>query len=248
MHIFEKAGLGKAPYTYLGCVDTGRTSSSCQFCNTGIRYLFKLESADKKVFIVGSDCIYKTNDTTLVKTVKKARREIIRKKAEEERQKKYEDAKAQREQILKEKIENFYKENETITYVFDWAKNSTGTPLNIINKVNTWGNLTEKQIELLCSLYYDAHKIKTPCPKGKVTIEGTIVSLKWQDYMLKPTQKMLVETKEGFRVFGTVPGNLEKLVKGDRVRFVATVNSSHQDETFGFYTRPTKAEYLGASE
>lgn len=74
MHIFESAGLGKAPYTFIGiekrtyqaCYGAPvQPGSSCMFCSTGIVYLFWLRSADGKKFFVGSDCIMKSGDAGL---------------------------------------------------------------------------------------------------------------------------------------------------------------------------------------
>lgn len=53
-HMFEVAGLGKAPYTFDGVETTH--GSTCQFCSTAIIYRFWLISADGKRFFVGSDC------------------------------------------------------------------------------------------------------------------------------------------------------------------------------------------------
>jgi hypothetical protein len=58
---------------------------------------------------------------------------------------------------------------------------------------------------------------------------------------------MIIETKEGYRVFGTVPANLENLVVGDCVRFVANIKPSEKDPNFGFFSRPSKTEYLGSA-
>src|ERR1019366_8550255 len=80
VHLFETAGLGKAPYKYLGCEvlrgpltlpdgtqvgSFGQPMGSCCYCSTGIAYLFWLESTDGRKFFVGSDCIYKSGDAGL---------------------------------------------------------------------------------------------------------------------------------------------------------------------------------------
>jgi hypothetical protein len=80
IHVFEKAGLGKAPYQFLGvttCIGPidlgnghtvggfGQPMGSCQYCSTGIAYLFWLKSADGRKFYVGSDCIFKSGDAGL---------------------------------------------------------------------------------------------------------------------------------------------------------------------------------------
>jgi hypothetical protein len=52
---------------------------------------------------------------------------------------------------------------------------------------------------------------------------------------------MLVKDDRGFRVYGTVPGDIIGVANGDRVRFDAAVEPSKDDPKFGFYKRPTKA-------
>jgi hypothetical protein len=78
-HIFETAGLGKAPYKFLrvevsrGPIFFGNTQvgsygqpmACCQFCGTSICYKFWLRSSDGLTFYVGSDCIYKSGDLGL---------------------------------------------------------------------------------------------------------------------------------------------------------------------------------------
>jgi hypothetical protein len=74
MHVFEAAGLGKAPYKFLGIQKRTyqahysapvQPGASCMFCSTGIVYLFWLRSTDNKTFFVGSDCIMKSGDAGL---------------------------------------------------------------------------------------------------------------------------------------------------------------------------------------
>lgn len=92
VHVFETAGLGKAPFKFvevrelrgpLKIMDkngnwTGEESGSpgqpmgcCKFCSQGIAICCFIESADGKRFMVGSDCVEKTGDRGLgkVKTV-----------------------------------------------------------------------------------------------------------------------------------------------------------------------------------
>ncbi len=67
-HPFERAGLGIAPFQFVGMSEsfirhpdgTTQAGSSCQYCSTGIRYLFHIKSADGRTFYVGSDCVEKT--------------------------------------------------------------------------------------------------------------------------------------------------------------------------------------------
>jgi hypothetical protein len=245
IHLFEKSGLGQAPYRYLGCEDTGKCSTSCQYCCTGIRYKFYLQSKDGKNFFVGSDCIYKSGDEHLTTIVKAERQRLAKEKREAKKKQTLEERQARREAILKEKIESFCKENQSILHILDWARNSQGIALSLINNLNTWGSLTEKQIELLCKLYHNSQKVSTNCPQGKFTIEGTIQSFKQVDgFYGGTTLKMIVDSIEGYRVFGTVPAKLKNPVEGDCVRFVAEIYPSNSDPTFGFFSRPSKVEQL----
>lgn len=85
IHRFEHAGLGKAPFRFTGTVtekvfcvpgEMPKAGSSCDYCGTGIRYEFWVESADAKVFKVGCDCIHKTEDRGLIKQISVAERKL----------------------------------------------------------------------------------------------------------------------------------------------------------------------------
>ena len=80
-------------------------------------------------------------------------------------------------------------------------------------------------------------------------VEGTVVSHKWQhsDYYGE-THKMLVKQDDDNKVWVTVPESIETAeyedLKGQRVRFFATVTRSDKDDHFGIAKRPTKGEVL----
>ena len=78
VHPFELAGLGKAPFQYVGFEHRTFQASpdapvqcggSCQYCGTGITNFFFIESSDGKKFHVGCDCVEKTGDKKLIKIV-----------------------------------------------------------------------------------------------------------------------------------------------------------------------------------
>lgn len=91
-------------------------------------------------------------------------------------------------------------------------------------------------------------------PAGRTTITGVIVSVKAEEtfytYSGGVTLKMLVETDEGFRLWGTMPRSLEgnyntvSAEEGDVVTFTATLTASDDDPLFGFFKRPTKASIV----
>jgi hypothetical protein len=86
-HVFEKAGLGKAPYTFIklatdadrageqrereanGQTFTTNYCTSCDYCSTAIHNTYWLRSADGNEFKVGCDCIRKAGDRGLIKIV-----------------------------------------------------------------------------------------------------------------------------------------------------------------------------------
>src|SRR5579862_3473490 len=66
LHPFERAGLGKAPFRFIGMAEHVyqacpgapiQPGTSCDYCSNGIRYAFNVRSADGKRFKVGCDCI-----------------------------------------------------------------------------------------------------------------------------------------------------------------------------------------------
>lgn len=101
-----------------------------------------------------------------------------------------------------------------------------------------------------------------PFPEGRVLIEGEVVSDKWtEDRGYGSQHKMLVKLADGNKIYGTVPRTIEDAcvnswdqqtgdvipgmeLRGAHVRFTATAERSRDDEHFGFYSRPTKAEIL----
>lgn len=85
VHVFEKAGLGKGPFTCIGMVEKvgpveispgcfvgspGQPMGCCRFCGQGIRYCYIIRDRNGKTFDVGSDCVGRTGDTKLVKASK----------------------------------------------------------------------------------------------------------------------------------------------------------------------------------
>ena len=86
VHVFEKAGLGKAPFRFTGVEERrgpihlpdgtmvgspGQPMGTCQYCGMGIAVCCHVESSDGKHFIVGSDCINKVGDAGLKRATKK---------------------------------------------------------------------------------------------------------------------------------------------------------------------------------
>lgn len=95
-HPFERAGLGRAPFRFVGMVEKTfqscpgapiKAGGCCDYCSNGIRYVFNVRSADGKTFGVGSECIRKVEraDNRLVKSAEAAERAFKRKQAQAKR-------------------------------------------------------------------------------------------------------------------------------------------------------------------
>lgn len=90
-HKFEAAGLGRAPYRFVGQYESKfqacpgapvQPGTSCDYCSTGIMQVYKVRSADGREFKVGCDCIRKVDDAGLVKIVADHERKARRAKAD----------------------------------------------------------------------------------------------------------------------------------------------------------------------
>lgn len=75
VHPFEKARLGVAPFRFVGmsekvyCACQGapeQPAGTCDYCGMGIRYCCHIQAADGREFIVGTDCVRKTDKESLV--------------------------------------------------------------------------------------------------------------------------------------------------------------------------------------
>lgn len=106
IHVFEKAGLGKAPFKFLMAQalpnksllehnpsayqnqmaslvksSSGGVGGTCDYCGTAIMNCYLIESANKNTFWVGCECVRKTGDSGLIRVVDK----LIAEKAKEAR-------------------------------------------------------------------------------------------------------------------------------------------------------------------
>lgn len=118
-------------------------------------------------------------------------------------------------------------------------------------RLEKYGSLSNKQIEFARKLVKQAaeraKKIAEqkanakPVIEGTVTVTGEVLCTKTKESQYGLQYKMLVLDDRGFKVWGTNPAALDA-ERGDRVTFTATVEKSQDDECFGFFKRPRKAE------
>lgn len=77
IHAFERAGLGKAPFAFVGSYESKyqaipgdpncpvQPGASCDFCGQGIVKVCRIRGACGTEFKVGQDCVRKTGDAGL---------------------------------------------------------------------------------------------------------------------------------------------------------------------------------------
>lgn len=84
-------------------------------------------------------------------------------------------------------------------------------------------------------------------PTGRVAVTGSVIGIKEYDndysYNGGTIYKMTVKADGGFRVFVTIPADINPSV-GDRVEFTATLKPKAEDPTFAKGSRPAKARVL----
>ena len=78
IHIFEQAGLGKAPFQFVDYFE--KKGGFCDYCSHPITRHYGVRGVDGATFYVGSECIFKHGDEGLIDTVKQKIREIEREK------------------------------------------------------------------------------------------------------------------------------------------------------------------------
>jgi hypothetical protein len=130
------------------------------------------------------------------------------------------------------------------------------TITDIVSKLVKYGSISEKATNFLKVLLEKLdtraereaeQKAKAdaaaPVPTGKVTITGTVLTVKVQDGFYGPCTKMLVVDDSGFKVWGTRPSG-SNVERGARLSFTATVEPSPDDTKFGFFKRPSKVVIL----
>lgn len=113
--------------------------------------------------------------------------------------------------------------------------------------------LSDAQVDFLRKLYQDdvarRAAATATCPKGRQTVQGTVLSVKFEtkpgfgyrapDVVLC---KVLVDLGTGAKVYGNLPTasfdpitKTTQFAKGDRVSFTATFEPSERDNLFGFW-------------
>lgn len=149
-------------------------------------------------------------------------------------------------------LEAAWKYYETTEYLPEYEES---TCQDMVANLVRHGSFSDKQEEFLRSLLYrieNREAIKAQraaekasaqdCPTGRVKVKGTVLSLKEVEGFYGKTLKMFVKSDEGYTLWGTVPGSLHSIEKGEEVIFTATVEPARDDKKHGFFSRPVRAK------
>jgi hypothetical protein len=139
-------------------------------------------------------------------------------------------------------LENFKTENAALIADLDSYAGHDAFILDLRTKLHEYGSLSEKQVAAVRTSLNRAAKESTAsdCPSGRVTVRGEVVSTKSVESQYGVTLKMLVRAVEGFKVWCTVPRELDAS-KGDTITITVTLEPSADDPKFGFGKRPVLA-------
>jgi len=136
------------------------------------------------------------------------------------------------------------------------------TALDIVGKLVKYGSVSDKALNFLGALVKRiaeapalAAKRATeaeaaapvPVKEGRWLVEGEVLTVKSQEGRFGLQIKMLVKHADGFKLWGTVPAALAGIERGKRVSFVAAVERSDKDKSFGFFSRPAQAKIKEAA-
>jgi len=173
-----------------------------------------------------------------------------------------------RDQGLSETAWTIYKAWTLETDMGDFQLNRNyRTISDIVAKLVKWGSVSEKAMAYLKRLTEEvdnweeiqakkeASKALIPdVPEGRQVMTGYILSVKIREDQYTGEflgYKMLVETDQGYKVWGTLPNNLFQAsgyrhlkAIGRKVTFRGTNTKSRDDRTFGFFSRPSNAKFL----
>ena len=87
------------------------------------------------------------------------------------------------------------------------------------------------------------NKNKGDAPEGRVTVSGTVTSVKVYEDYYGVQCKMMVVLENGATVYGSLPKSIPFEYRG-KVQFTATFELAKDDKTHAFYKRPSKVIML----
>ena len=231
-----------------------RGLGTCTMCGQHLSYVHVMHHADFGSFTVGTDCAESVGVADDLGTrVSQLRANRVAGEENRKRQARFDRFCADDPEFAaaaaKYAAHDSDSYDEFIADVVSSVRGRTGEP-------------TEKQREAVVRAAkrndeYTARKAaeaalpKAPVPEGKQQVSGEVLSVKVEPNPFSrygdPAIKMLVRDDRGFKVWTTAPSSLcgtDGGLKGKRVTFSVNLTRSHDDASFGFGKRPTKASFL----
>jgi ribosomal protein S13 len=224
-------------------------SRACSHCSAYLSYTALMVHTPTKTYLhVGEDCLMNRFELDSAAEFQALRKEM---------------AASRKQQKIQDKIETLVASHPLLaelTYLDGIGDRYSDFIADVALRFRQYGELSERQIEAVEAQIIrtverqarrDAERAaSTPAPLGRHEVVGKVVSVKIQEGYFEGTTtwKMLVVADAGYRVWATIPSNLEDLAPGMRVKFTATLaltkNDSDPDPGFVIGSRPSKAEIL----
>lgn len=267
-HPFERAGLGKAPFRYVGtevkvyraCPDAPeQPGGRCDYCGNGIKYNCVIVGADGSRFMVGTDCVRKTDMGMYAewKAARRAERDALREQLWQEERERRLVSKRVRVDAWIDGVAGLRGAFNAILEAKVPVESKDLTILKDLHaSAHRFGSLSEKQVALAIRL---AERVRNPqpedvhvaAPTGRVTFRATVVSLREVEDPFSYSRysghtatitKMIVKVQaEGgvWLSWMTVPRNdVAAVVVGSELTITATLQPG-RDAHFTFGKRPT---------
>jgi hypothetical protein len=264
VHPFEKAKLGAAPfrvvaYEYMrgpvkrvenGVLVTygspGQPMGTCDYCGACLVHVFFVRSADDKVFRVGSDCVHKTSG-------KKLRTECADLVRTHRKNKRREEWQARQDQWAREAAEKAEKWREANPWWADFVfyKGDTDFGRSLEYSLSKWGELTQGQTDAAQKILaaHKTPKSEVPLSSSRLSVSGRVVKVRDDFTEFGTRRKVLLEvsTPQGsYKLWGSLPSAAYTAKPGDTLVFEARLTRSDNDDSFGFFNRPTKVTLQSA--
>jgi hypothetical protein len=262
VHPFQSAGLGLAPFRYMGCQikqgpirmldksgieieigSPGQPMGTCDLCGMGIKYCHVIKSADNKSFIVGSDCVEKlggNNDLLpcILRETKIARRNERMRVVEQRRAERREAAKLEREASKAALLA----QHPNLAAALAIEGNDFVDQMRA--KLDSMGTLTDRQVSAVLDLHRVRSAPKGVAPHGRVEVRCRLVNVKQVETQVwgQPGVRLLA-TLEGeregglWRAWGTLPKAIPSDYRGE-VIIKATFDRKYNAENEAWFARP----------
>lgn len=220
-------------------------STTCGHCGTHIRYVALLQRDDVKEYIyVGEQCLNNRFDDL-------SRQEFERLRTTSRLNR---ERRARKEQI--NTMVEWHPALAWLTYpeeIESWASEFV---LDVGTRFRKHGLLSDRQVEAVeraiakDSEYYQRRRWERehsdPVPTGVTNITGTVVSTREErnPFADGTIKKILVRDESGWKVWMTCPVSISEAKQGDKVSMVVNIEASGTDNTFGFGSRPRRAQFI----